>query len=108
MRRFALIAITALSIAGRAWAQTAYNSPGGLPARPLFQNLTVNASTGRACGAKTGMACFLNNTSGHTAWAVYVQLTNTAGNTLGQYINCSGDATDTCLRVDTSAGTTLK
>ena len=39
MRRIALIAISALSLATWAWAQTAYNAPGGLPANPYLQNV---------------------------------------------------------------------
>jgi len=77
---------------------------GGYPSQPTFLAATVNGTAGRTCGANTSSACFLNTTVGHTSWAAYVQPTNTAGNTLGLYINCSGNATDTCFRVDTAAG----
>lgn len=49
MRKIALFAISALSVVAWAWAQTAYNAPGGLPSRPTFQAVNVT-QPGRTSG----------------------------------------------------------
>lgn len=62
----------------------------------------------RACtGGDTAGLCVTHTQSAHNKWAIALRPQGGAGNILGELITCAGNSTDTCFRVDTTAGTSF-